>query len=378
VQANSASFYELGLLNQKLYHQTKTEMAPGSAPQCEPNGLYPEMPVPDEPAQYGTVDVALVESQLRQASVTVQITGIRDIFGQELTLKNDVSLGGAPKTKDASQWYVLFSHQAGPGSVPDWISDVKIAPQIGRPVLGGFFWTPSLNMDIGSGTIGTVKANDTIKASLGLTRLFRTEERGLEAVRFTPALGFETNREFNQRNVVSDLDFAFSITGLSATRTERSWVLYNKMKPPKPKFSAQMADFGAGVQFFLGSEIGHDILAEKVTAAKSTAFVMVPLYSIARLRPRMSAFLEYKRLSLTVTAAARYLFLTEWATRQSADGKSIWLDPVSGFRPYGEACIKFSIDQAGHIALNSTYKLGSQPPTFQYVNSVQSGVLFIY
>jgi hypothetical protein len=58
--------------------------------------------------------------------------------------------------------------------------------------------------------------------------------------------------------------------------------------------------------------------------------------------------------------------------------KSIRLDAVSGFRPYGEASIKFTLDQSGHIALNSIYKLGSQPPTFQYVNSVQSGLLFIY
>ncbi len=378
VQRNSASFYELGLLNQKIFHQSTTWTEPRSAPQCLPGSLYPAMPVPDGPAEYGTVEVDLVESHLRQASVTIQITGIHDIFGQELALKSDVSLGGVPKTKDASQWYFQFSHQAGPGSLPAWISDVKLAPQIGHPVLEGFFWTPSLNMDIGSGSVGTTKANDTINASLGLTRLFRFDERGLEAVRFTPALTFETNREFNQRNIVSDVDFAFSITGLSATRTERSWAIYNKLKDPKPKFSAQMASFGAGLQFFLGSEIGHDILAEKVTASKSTESVMVPPYSIARLRPRMTGFLEYKRMSLSLTAATRYLFLTEWVTRQSTNGKSIRLDPVSGFRPYGEAGIKFTLDQSGHIALNSTYKLGSQPPTFQYVNSVQSGVLFIY
>ena len=51
------------------------------------------------------------------------------------------------------------------------------------------------------------QVNDTIVPSLGLTRLWRSNERGFQAIRITPAAAFETNREFTKRNVVYNQDF---------------------------------------------------------------------------------------------------------------------------------------------------------------------------
>jgi hypothetical protein len=235
-------------------------------------------------------------------------------------------------------------------------------------------------MDIGAGSVSNVKVNDTIVPSLGLTRLYRRKTRGLEAVRVTPAISFETNREFNRKNLLWDQEFQFFFSDLSLSRSAKSWEIFNKLSKTDKTlvYSPDLANWGAGVHFFAGSEIGHALVEQTVTASKGTASVTLPTYPVARIRPRVTAFAEYKRISLSFTAALRYLFTTEFTTRQSPDGKSISLIPVSGLRPYGEAGITIGLDASGHIALCSTYKLGSQPPTFQSTNTVQTGLLFRY
>jgi hypothetical protein len=333
------------------------------------------------PAVYGRAQVKLDTDHLYQAKATLTVTGLNGVFDQPLKIQSDIALGAVPKTKDDSAFYLKLDHQAGPGSKPGLALEARIAPSLGRPLAGGLFWKPALNMDIGSGSVSNVKVNDTIVPSLGVTRLWRFEKRGLEALRYTPALSFETNREFNKRNLVFDQDFQFFLSGLTATRLERSWAKYHKLTAQQQKdtkFRADLADGGAGVQFFLGSELGHSVDSVTVKASKSTASVVVPTFGVARIRPKLTAFAEYKRLNFTLSAVPRYLFNPEYTTRESADGKSVRLVPVSGFRPYGEAGITIGLDSSGHIALNTTYKLGSQPPTYQYANTVQTGLLLKY
>ena len=377
---NGLKFAEIGLLQTKIYHEATATLPPGmTVPKCGPTGSLEEART-DNPANYGTAFITLNLDHLRQASAAVEVTGLKNIFGEDIKLKNQVALGAVPKTKDAASWYLKFDHQAGPGATPGWVIDTKVAPQLGHPMWGGWFWKPALAMDIGGGTVSGVNQNDTITASLGLTRLDRFETGALQAVRFTPALSFETNREFNQQNLLADLDAQFDLDKLSDTRLLRAWAKYPDLKRKNPDlaFSQDLANWGAGVQFFLGSELGHALMEQTVKAAKSTTSVVVPTYAVTRLRPRMSAFAEYKRLTLTLTATPRYLFTTEYATRQSVDGKTIRLDPISGFRPYGEANIKLGLDSSGHMSLSTTYKLGSQPPTFVRANTVQSGFLLVY
>jgi hypothetical protein len=297
-----------------------------------------------------------------------------------LKIQNDVTLGAVPKTKDDSTWYLKVDHEAGPGSKPGYAIEAKLAPTLGRPGIAGFTWQPALNMDIGAGTVGNVKVNDTIIPSLGLTQLFRKESTGLEAVRVTPAVSFETNKEFNHKNLIYDEDFKFFIGQLTSSRLVRAWRRFMELNPKNPDltFSNELANWGAGLQPFIGAELGGSLIAQTVKASQSSSTVSVPAYAVARLRPKLAAFAEYKRINLTLTAFPRYLFTTEYATRESSDGKTIRLAPVAGFRPYGEAGINIGLDQFGHIALCTTYKLGSQPPTFQYTNTVQTGFLIKY
>jgi hypothetical protein len=376
------TFNEVILGNVRVQHlATTVPLKDSIVTECQANASCPP-PQTTQPQVYGRAEVTLTLDHLYQPKATLQVTGLTDIFKQLLKIQSDVTLGAVPKTKDDSQWYLKLDHQAGPGSKPGVAIEAKIAPTLGRPLLGGFFFQPALNMDIGSGSVSSVKVNDTIIPSLGLTRLWRSNERGLEAIRITPALSFETNREFTKRNVVYDQDVQFFFSRLSKTRLQNSWVKYMTMqKDPKTKdvkFRSDLADWGAGVQVFLGGEFGHAIDDVTVKASKSSASVVIPTFPVARIRPKLSAFFEYKRITFTATAIPRFLATTEYTTRESSDGKSIRLIPVSGWRPYGEAGVTIGLDTSGHIALNTTYKLGSQPPTFVYANAVQSGLLLKY
>ncbi|HMJ23358.1 MAG TPA: hypothetical protein VK513_15685, partial [Terriglobales bacterium] len=287
--------------------------------------------------------------------------------------QSDVTLGAVPKTKDDSVFYLKFDHQAGPESKPGYSIEAKIAPDLGPPMRGGFVWQPALNMDIGTGTVSNVKVNDTIVPSLGLTTLHRFESRGIEAIRTTPAISFETNKEFNKKNLLYDQDFQFVIGFLESSRLVRAWRNYNALKA-KPgnedlKFSNDFADWGAGLKLFVGSEVGGALESQTVKAAKSTNIVLVPTYTVARIRPKLSGYAEYKRVNLTLSVLPRFLFATEFTTRESTDGKTVRLLPLSGFRPYGETSLSIGIDQSGHVSFTTTYKLGSQPPTFQSTNT---------
>jgi hypothetical protein len=230
--------------------------------------------------------------------------------------------------------------------------------------------------------VNNVKVNDTIIPSLGLTQLFRFESTGLEAIRVTPALSFETNKEGNKENLVYDQDFEFFVGPLNSSRLVRAWDKYDQLKKdPKNKdlkFSNDFANWGAGILLFAGWEVGGALVDQTVKASKSSETVTVPTYTVARIRPKISAYAEYKRINLTFSILPRYLFTTEYTTRQSSDGKTITLVPVSGFRPYGEASLNIGLDESGHVSFSTTYKLGSQPPTWNPTNIVQAGLLLKY
>jgi hypothetical protein len=380
-EANGPQFAEISALKTRINHKTKTMPVGTTVPQCAPAGPCPAPPPSeDNPETFGRARLFLTSDHLHQPKATLEVQGLQDCFGDPLKIQNDVTLGAVPKTKDESMWYLKVDHQAGPGSKPGYAIEAKIAPDLGRPTFGGFTWRPALNMDIGAGTVTNVKVNDTIIPSVGLTQLFRRESRGLEAVRVTPAVSFETNKEFNKKNLLYDQDFKFFVGPLTSSRLVRAWRNFTELKQKNPdlKFSNELANWGAGIQLFAGSELGGALATQTVKASKSASTVSVPTYAVARIRPKIAAYAEYKRINLTFTVAPRYLFTTEYTTRESSDGKTIRLVPVSGFHPYGEASVNLGLDESGHIAFSTTYKLGAQPPTFQRTNIVQTGLLLKY
>ena len=376
------TFAEISALKFRTYHAAKAEFvgAPVHCPPPEPCAA--PRPQAGNAETYGRMRVELTTDRLRQAKATVAVDGITNLFADKVKAQSDVTLGAVPKTKDDSLLYLKFDHQAGPGSKPGYAVEAKIAPDLGPPMWGGFVWQPALNMDIGAGTVSNVKVNDTIIPSLGVTTLHRFESRTLEAIRITPAISFETNKEGNKKNLLYDQDFQFVVGFLESSRLVRAWRNYNVLKAQPGnedlKFSNDFADWGAGLKLFVGSEIGGALESQAVMASKSANTVLVPTYNVARIRPRLSGYFEYRRINLTVSVLPRFLFATEFATPESTDGKTIRLVPESGFKPYGETSLSIGLDASGHVSFTTTYKLGSQPPTYQSVNIVQTGLLIKY
>ena len=376
---NEPVFAEIGLLKNEIGHESRSESRGTLVTECMAAGTCPEpQPRLDTPETYGLVVVTLTEDLLRQAEARVRVTGLKDVFGQPLRAESKVTLGGVPKTKDDSDYYFKFSHQAGPGARPGWVADVKFAPDIGRVRLAGFYMKPVITLDVGEGTVERVKTNNMITAGLGLTRIFAIHGNGFESVRLTPGVSFETNKERNKQNLLYDQELQVNLTGLYRPRKVRARRMFLKEPGKYTGYSEKIARYGYGVQLFGGLEIGDALVDRSVKASRSEAKVTVPRYTVARVRPRVRAFLEAGIFTWEFLGIPRYLMADENLTREMADGRSIRVAPTSGWRPYGEASMSIGLDRSGHVALSSTYKLGSQPPNFVKADTVQTGLLLRY
>jgi hypothetical protein len=52
----------------------------------------------------------------------------------------------------------------------------------------------------------------------------------------------------------------------------------------------------------------------------------------------------------------------------------VYLKNAKGLRAYGEEGLSWQFDLEGHYALSVIYKLGSLPPKFDYVSTIQTGI----
>ncbi|MGO9258879.1 MAG: hypothetical protein ACLQU1_21540 [Bryobacteraceae bacterium] len=172
------------------------------------------------------------------------------------------------------------------------------------------------------------------------------------------------------------------------TKADRAQKAFQRARLLDPKTLPQdvpKAKFGYDTQIDLGTEVGSALTDDTAISSDKSSQVVTPVYAIRRLRPHVSSTWEFGSFSLSLSVYPRYLFTAESVTRQTGtlqlSGKTnetIYLDAVSGWRPYGECSISYAFDPAGHYAVNAVYKLGSQPPNFDRVNLVQSGILIRY
>jgi hypothetical protein len=215
---------------------------------------------------------------------------------------------------------------------------------------------------------------------LAASRLFRFKSTTLEGLRWTPGATFETNKDRNKFNLLYDQEIQLHFGRVYKPVAVRARELHRKLKEKTPdlKLSEVRADYGYGLQVFAGTELGSSVTERTAKASRSTAEITIPTYAVARLRPRMRAFLETRWVTFDFSCTGRYLLAEENLTRESVDGRQIFLYQEKGWRPYGEASISINLDRSGHIALSSTYKLGSQPPNFLKANTVQTGILLRY
>ncbi len=359
-----------------------------------PNDPQTHNPVLDPPA-VGTAYITLKNDTFQQAKAKLNVHGIYDVFGQEVSVPDDsrkVTLKDLPKGKDDATYYLQFSNQAGPGAKPTWSLDVKGAPVFGANFAG---FSPTLNVlaDVGFG--GTDSPN-TVTIGGGVTRLFPTGHSPLEAVRFTPTLNLEADRTFaKERNLVFSPDLRFYLPFLNLKRDLRSRRDYVRAVAGKPASEAADVDeddpafkkvWGFFTQLWLGMETGGSLIDPTVETDDKTSSVHVPSFGIVRFNPHIQTNFELWRFTLDFQANCRYIGHTEYVGRINSitdppTGTSTdvaVLDSVHGRRGYGELSLSFAIDKSAHVNFTTTYKRGSAPPSFDKVDVVQSGITLKY
>ncbi len=327
-------------------------------------------------------------SGLKSLSTRVVLSGIRNVFGEvvEVSAKQLIQVPGAPADKDSAEAYFKFLNQSGSGK-PGWAADVKFAPQVAG-IGQGFYLTPvNATADLGFGVIPGNKTTDMVKIGTGITGYIPSA-----SMQLTPQASFETDRHGHHQNILADFDVQyFGPKWIQTIKSKNEEALAKNAfesingggKPPDTA-SILTAEFGFLFQLFTGTELGGARSADTAKSSDKATSVTIPTYGIARLRPKVSMTLEYKRLSFTLSATPRYLFRTENVTRESNvpspsdPSKSIAqirLSQVKGFKPFAEAGIAYALDREGHYAFSVAYKLGSLPPNFDRVNTVQTGLV---
>ena len=339
--------------------------------------------VPGDPGTLAELRMNVVGDGPRSLDSKLVVHGVTNLFGDPLEIdpKKHASIPGAPKTKEDADLFIKLLNQAGPGNKPGWAADVKFAPALVK-ALGGYYVSPSVLANVGLGTVADTKVSDSIKVGLGVTKFYRKP-----GVQFSPQAAFETNRKGTKQNILLDIDSQWFVRGIRKGVKERNLQTYanallaNSDLEPN---DVPQHPFGYKIELFMGAEVGAPRTASKVAASEGDLFAIVPTYTIVRVRPKVVATLEYKRITLSLSATPRYLFAKEIVTKERrlsdpADSMKqlvyVDLHHAQGLRAYGEASVSYQFDPIGHYALSSTYKLGSEPPNFDHVSTVQTGLV---
>lgn len=330
----------------------------------------------------------------RSLNSLLKVKGLNTVLGNPVTVPDGqpVQLPGAPKTKDDSVLYGKFLNQAGPGAKPGWAADIKFAPVLGYAG-AGFFFAPQVLVNIGLGSsVENAKIADLIHVGMGLTRYVQLKNaQAFPGIQLTPQIAFETDREGHHQNLIFDGDLQVFGRGWLNSIKDRNYREVAARTSPgltkAPDVTKLLHNFGYSFQAFLGTEIGGALSSDTWKSSDKATSVVLPRYSIGRLRPKVVGTLEWKRLTLSFNATPRYLFTAETVTKEvnvtsTKDPTKlmalIYSRLAKGLRAYGEASISFQLDKEGHVAFSTVYKLGSLPPNFSYVNTVQTGIQFVY
>jgi hypothetical protein len=156
---------------------------------------------------------------------------------------------------------------------------------------------------------------------------------------------------------------------------------------PKKAEEVNVYHWGYLFAMIAGTEAGGALSADTANSSDKKTSVTVPTYDIARFKPTLSFTGEYRRVSLSFQAVPRYLFSHESVTRETtvvdpADAtktiQQIYLRSLDGWRIFGTTTFLWKLDPAGHYAWTITDKIGSQPPNFDHVNQVETGLVVIF
>ncbi len=349
-----------------------------------------------DPDTIGRVTITLTGSRLPVSAVKLTVEGLSDVFGNPVSpaASSRTEIFGrnlSGKTRDEVDTYLRLGHEAGRNRKPAWTLDAQT--QVELPVRpGGWRVTPMGSADIGFGSAATT---NTVKLGVGFTRFdligrsFQDPRRSpvrrgpreplLQGARFTIAPTFETDRDFDKRNLLADVDVELFFRNLyNPIRTQNRRLLeHARAQDPGVRMEdIAGSSFGWVVTFVGGAELGGALYDQRETfdtlGGALPTTVEAPAHGIARIRAKASVLLEFKRVSLGMQGIGRWLATEEHAL-QSARGIFVRrdFDGVQGF-----AQVTLSVALSERTSLDSTYKVGRLPPLYPRVSIVQTGVAF--
>jgi hypothetical protein len=316
---------------------------------------------------------------------------LQTVFGNPLKIdpKSRFSPQKAPATKDASQYYINFNYAAGVGTVPAWVLDGKISPQIG--IYHGYSFAPLAAANVGNNKLKGQTYTDTVNFGATAQRIFQPKHI-LQELLFSPGATYETDKKFDRDNLMATVDLRYNFPGLYETQSVGTLQKYydlvlaareQKQKDPNAQVIEPLVDdvktvlVGYALDFHTGLEAGGALVDTTVTASSGKATLTLPNYSIVRAVPQVHGLLEIWKFSIDVTMTGRYLFTTENTVVETAT-HSLFLQRVQGWKGIGSVTGIYNWDPQGHFGITIGYKDGFAPPTYQRVNAVQAGLLLKY
>jgi len=349
-----------------------------------------------DPDMIGRVEIVVTGTRLPTGKVKLTVNGLKDLLGTPVNTaaKARTEILGrklSGKTKDEVGTYIKLGHQAGRNTEPVWTVDSKIAVELPRR-FDDWRVTPTATVDIG---FGPSKSSNTTKMGVAFTRFdlvggtdfnypresWSEREASLQGVGLTVAPTFETDRDFEKRNVLVDLDGEFFFDGFynPIQRQNRRRLDEARQKTPGIEMDEVAgASFGWAITTNLGVEVGRSLDDRKKTIETGMGdetvetTLVAEAHSIFRLRPRLGVLLEFKRFSFNLQGTGRFLVSDEQALVEA--DKTFSVQKFEGWHGYGE--VTLSVPLSPRTAIDSTWKNGRQPPQFQRLNVVQTGLAF--
>jgi hypothetical protein len=314
--------------------------------------------------------------RLSDGSEEIRLTGLRDLFGQEIVAKGKLTVAKTPKGKEDAFVFAkgMFESVDNSRGLADTLAlDLKVQPI--WQMTGRWMFRPELSANISK---NVPNASNAIRLAALFSNTTVRREGALVAQTRTAGLTTETDRNFDRVNLLADLRWQPDFRGQYQSREARR--LSRAAKLGKKPDEVALLRTGYGYDLRIGLEAGASASRQSITKSQQT--IDLDRFEILRLRPHVHAFYETGlfgdwQLTLDLSAALRYLFETE-LTDALSPGGTLLVREVDGFEPYTEATLALSFDPGQHLALALTYKNGAEPPTWVEVDKYSVGIVAKY
>jgi hypothetical protein len=349
----------------------------GANPFQNPNGLGSMYVCANRTAMHG-------DFTLDPTSAASLLSNVDSTLGKvEWAFASSSKLAPAPPptAKADASFYANVNLAAATGASFAWGLDGKVA-LLPLPLAGGTLTLISAAANTGHNT-ANVKGQtytDTVDWTLPYTYLFSIPGSSPATLVVAATPLYETDLEFDRRNLLIAADTTWSLKKLYQPQTYRTPAKNGQLvKYPDPSLNP----FGYGLQFHAGVEAGGALIDTVQKATSGSATETIPTYSITRAVPQVRGFLQWipnrslGLLTLDDTFTGRYLFATENTVEQSKS-YALRLRPIDGWKGFNSFLATWSPASTGHFGLTATYNDGFCAPKFSRVNSVTLGVTILY